>query len=106
MRGRGPTRFGAPQDSPAGAQVRQGPVQRQAVAQVGVVAVVLELFQGDPSVLGAQVLAPVSEEGGVGERFGGVVFQFWWSFYERQRQKETISDFHSTGSKDLLFYKE
>lgn len=55
-------RWVEPQHSPVGPEVRQGPVQRQAIAQVGVVAVILELFEGDTSVFRTEILAPVSKE--------------------------------------------
>lgn len=56
--------------SPTGSEVRQGPVEGQAVTEIGVVAVVLELLQGHAPAFRAELLAPVCKQRGVCEGLG------------------------------------
>lgn len=79
---------------PVRSKVRQAPVQWQAITQVCIVAIILELFKCNTSVFWTEILAPVSKERWVSECLSRIFFRFWWSFYNRQRQKETILDLH------------
>ena len=61
-------KFPSNQNSPIGSEVWDWPVQREAVAEVAVVAEVLEHLQRHPPAVRTQILTPVGEQGRVPER--------------------------------------
>lgn len=70
--------------SPTGSEIRQGPVEGQAVTEVGIVAVVLELLQGHAAAFRAQLLAPVCKQRGICEGLGLCLLRLARSFWRKK----------------------
>lgn len=77
--------------SPTGSEVRQGPVKGQAVTEVGVVAVVLELLQGHAPAFRAELLAPVCKQRGVCEGLSLCLLRLGRSLWRKKGQGDSRS---------------
>lgn len=78
--------------SPTGSEVWQGPVQGKPVAEVGVVAVVLELLQGLTPAFGAELLTPVCKQGRVREGLSLCLFRLGRSLWRKKGQGDSGSE--------------